>query len=100
MSQYSNLLFKKPIDITIRRSVLFGSCIFQHYTYVIFLAQPYFLHSTYPLGLESLGMYPLALGLDYDSCEMSYVGFRFGYDIKKYIYIVEVSLKKKQSAKK
>ena len=100
MSQYSNLLFKRPIDISIRRSVLFGSCIFQHYTYVIFLAQPYFLHSTYPLGLESLGMYPLALGLDYDSCEMSYVGFRFGYDIKINIYISLRFRLKKQSAQK
>ena len=40
--------------------------------------KPIFLHSAYLLGLESLGMYPLGLGLGKDSCEMSYVGFRSG----------------------
>ena len=31
---------------------------------LIFLAQPHFLHSAYPLVLESLGRYPLGIGLD------------------------------------
>ena len=32
-----------------------------------------FLHSAYPLGLESLGSYPLGLALGLHSCGTSYV---------------------------
>jgi len=39
---------------------------------------PIFLHSAYPLGLESSRRYPLGLASGEDACETSYVGFRFG----------------------
>ena len=59
----------------------------------------FFLYSAYPLQLGNLGRHPLGLGLREDSCELSYVGFRFGKDIEKQNF-VEIAFQKIQSVQK